>query len=145
MHHRAAQHGLIGLLLLLTPGLLLYAADDPPPAAPAVIEAREAAAHAGKTCTVAMTVESSRLLTDTDMGFLNSKRDYRDEDNFTVVMYDKALQKFKELGIDDPARHFRGKQIQVTGDVELRRGKPQIILEAPEKIRIIAPKASRDE
>ena len=109
------------------------------------IDAVNAAAHAGEHVIVKMTVNASRLLRDRDIGFLNSEKDYMDEDNFTVVLYEKVLNKFAEQEIDDPCKHFRGKMIEVTGGIELRRGKPQIVLKSPEDIKLIEADSKGDD
>ncbi|MCA9076751.1 MAG: hypothetical protein KDA93_17125 [Planctomycetaceae bacterium] len=101
------------------------------------IDAENAAAHAGEHVVVTMTVNASRLLRDRDIGFLNSHKDYMHEDNFTVVFYEKVLKEFADQDIDDPCKHYRGKKIEVTGGIELRRGKPQIVLKSPKDIKIV--------
>ncbi len=127
------------LTLLLTRFALSVSADEPTPPVPKVIQAADAAAHAGETCVVEMQVLSSRLLKDQQMVFLNSDRDYQAEDNFTAVIFDETLEKFRALGIEDPSKHFFKRKVQVTGGIELRRGKAQIILKTPDQIQVIKP------
>src|SRR5262249_26555960 len=47
-----------------------------------------------------------------------------------------ALKKFQEAKIEDPAVHFKGKTIVVTGKVTLYREKPQIAVEGPDQIQV---------
>ena len=50
--------------------------------------------------------------------YLNTELDYRDQRNITVsIQPEVALQLFKQYG-QDPAEHFIGKSIIVTGTVE---------------------------
>lgn len=101
---------------------------------PKVVPLAEAAKHVDQTVTVELTVQSSRLLAGRNICFLNSERDFRDAKNFTVVILREGLEKFKAANIADPAAHYQGKKIRVTGKVSLRDEKPQIRLEEPKQI-----------
>jgi len=131
---RSRLNGLLTLIVLSMLAVPLPAEGGDEPKR---IDAEDAAAHAGEHVIVTMTVNASRLLRDRDIGFLNSKKDYMDDENFTVVMYEKVLNKFAEQDIDDPCKHYRGKKIEVSGGIELRRGKPQIVLKSPTDIKLI--------
>lgn len=122
----------------------LFAEDEPPK----VIRAEDAAAHATETVTVAFTVKNSNQIKDrngNDMVFLNSMKDYRDDANFTVVIFAEALAKFRKRDVKAPATHYRNKKVRVTGGIELRRGKPQIILKSPEQITIVKEQAAKEK
>jgi DNA/RNA endonuclease YhcR with UshA esterase domain len=45
--------------------------------------------------------------------------------------------RFKEMKIDDPANHFKGKVIRVTGVVTLKENQPQIEVDDPRQIEIV--------
>lgn len=122
---------LLPLLILLLAGVPTTGAEP--------ISATEALGRAGEKATVQFKVESSRLLTDRErpLCFLNSRRNYRDDDNLTIVVYEEGLKRFKEKKIDNPAEHYYHKTIQVTGEIALRQGKPQIVIEYPDQIMII--------
>lgn len=105
-----------------------------------IIAPENAAAHATETVIVEFTVRNSNLIKDRngkDVVFLNSMKDFKHNDNFTVVIFADTLAKFREQDIDDPSKHYRDKTVRVTGGVELRRGKAQIILKDPEKITLV--------
>jgi DNA/RNA endonuclease YhcR with UshA esterase domain len=68
--------------------------------------------------------------------FLNSQEDFKDARNFTVFLGKDALEKFREAKIEDPAAHFKGNTILVTGKVTLYRDKPQIAVDGPDQIKI---------
>ena len=125
------------LLAVLLAGSLaagrLAAADDPPTKA---ISPDAAAEHVGQSCVVEMHVRSSRR-GDTPICFLNSETDYRDKKNFTIVIFDQGLAKFKKSGVAEPDKHFEGKKLRVTGKVENYRGRPQIRVDEPEQIEIV--------
>ena len=105
--------------------------------ATATIAPEEAASHEGKACTAEMTVRSSRHLDDKEMCFLNSSKQHRDADNFTVVIFKTGLERLTEAGIEAPAEHFSGRTIRVHGVVQLRNEKPQIVVESPTQIALV--------
>jgi DNA/RNA endonuclease YhcR with UshA esterase domain len=43
----------------------------------------------------------------------------------------------KGAKVEDPAAHFKGKKVRVTGTVKLYRDKPQIVVEKAEQIRVV--------
>jgi DNA/RNA endonuclease YhcR with UshA esterase domain len=98
----------------------------------------EAAKLVNKKCIVVMEVGSTgktgKLI------FLNSEKNFRDKKNFTVVIEKKTLAKFKKAKIEDPADHFKGKKVQVTGTVTLYNDKPQIKVDDPGQIKVVEDK-----
>jgi DNA/RNA endonuclease YhcR with UshA esterase domain len=106
--------------------------------APKPITTAEAAKKVNEQVTLQMDVKSAALRGTTC--FLNSEDDYRDEKNFTIFIDADALAKFKEGKIEDPAAHFKGKTVKVTGKVTLYRDRPQIKVSGPDAIKIVEKK-----
>ena len=104
----------------------------------------EAVAHAGEECTVELVVAAARKLPGKDVCFLNSKKDHRDEDNFTVVIFKDGLERLKSDGIENPAEHFLDATIRVRGVIEKRDGRPQIVVEEPGQIVVVTPAEEAD-
>jgi DNA/RNA endonuclease YhcR with UshA esterase domain len=101
----------------------------------------EAIKMVDKKVTVQMMVRSSKnALAGRHEIYLDSEEDFRDEKNLAVVITEEGADKFKEAGIDDPAQHFRGKTIRVTGKVTLKEDRPRIEISDPKAIRLIEPK-----
>lgn len=113
-----------------------------PAAVPKVLSAENAAGRAGEKATVEFRVAAGTLLKDREspICFLNSNRNYKANDNFTVVIFSEGLKKFQNAQIENPATHFQNKLIQVTGEIGLRQGKPQIIVEYVGQIEIVDEK-----
>jgi len=103
-----------------------------------VVAPEEVASREGQRITVEMRVKSSRLLADAGRCYLNSRRDYRDETNVSIVLFRRGLAALAEKGVEDPADHFLDKVIRVTGTVEIYKDKPQIIVERAEQIELAA-------
>jgi hypothetical protein len=101
----------------------------------------EAIKMVNKKVTVQMVVRSSKnALAKRHEIYLDSEEDFRDEKNLAVVITEEGAGKFKDAGIDDPAQHFRGKTIRVTGTVIRKDDRPRIEISDPKNIRTIEPK-----
>ena len=111
----------------------LSAAADPEAVAPA-----EAAKKVNEEVTLRMEVKSAALRNG--VCFLNSEEDFKDDKNFTVFIDKGALARFKEARIDDPAAHFKGKTIKVTGKVTLYQERPEIKVGGPDDLNVVEEK-----
>jgi hypothetical protein len=115
---------------------VLATAKEDKPLTPA-----EAIKMVDKEVAVEMVVRSSKnALEKRHEIYLDSEENFRDEKNLAVVITEKGAEKFKEAGIDDPAEHFRGKTIRVTGKVIRKEERPRIEVSDPKSIRLIEPK-----
>lgn len=123
--------GLWYSILLIAAGLL---AQEPEVK---VIKPSEAAEHVGKKVQVEMIVESSSLLKDRDLCFLNSEKDHRSEKNFSVVLRKEGLADCADHEVEDPAKHFAKKKLRVEGKIELYRDRPQLIVSKFEQIKVV--------
>jgi hypothetical protein len=133
---RLAASILVACLLVISRSVGAADTAVAEPAAPAVAPA-DALAHAGEECTVEFTVEAARKLPGKEVCFLNSCRDHRDEQNFTVVIFKGGLERLKADGIESPAEHFAKATIRVRGVVEKRDGRPQIVVDEPGQITVV--------
>jgi acetyl esterase/lipase len=73
--------------------------------------------------------------------YLNSAADFSQSSNFTIYIPEAARPKFAASQIEKPDEHYYGKAIQVTGTVQLARGKPRIVVSDPAHIKIIDSKS----
>jgi len=134
MRRLAASILVACLLVISRPAAAETAVAEPPTA---VLAPTDALAHAGEECTVEFTVEAARKLPGKEVCFLNSCRDHRDEQNFTVVIFKGGLERLKADGIESPAEHFAKATIRVRGVVEKRDGRPQIVVDEPGQITVV--------
>ena len=101
-----------------------------------VVAAAEAREHIDERCTVEMTVRSSKNAAPRREYYLDSEEDFHDEKNFAVVIsYDHA-EAFQKAGIDDPAEHYKGKKLRVTGKVIHENDQTRMRVEKPEEIKV---------
>jgi hypothetical protein len=68
--------------------------------------------------------------------FLDSEEDHHEPNNLAVAVTETGAARFKEARIDDPALHFKGKTIRVTGVVTLKDNRPQIEVDDPGQIEV---------
>jgi DNA/RNA endonuclease YhcR with UshA esterase domain len=104
------------------------------------ITPEEAAKRVGKTCTVEFDIKSTGKSRTGKVFFLNSSEDFRDKDNFTIMLGEKAVKAYQEQKVEDLAAHFKGRTIRVTGTVKLYRDKPEIIVNDPKQVVIVEKK-----
>ena len=112
-----------------------FLADDP---AEKPLSPTEARKRVGETITLQMFVKASknRLEKHREI-YLDSETDYKDEKNMAVVINEAGAARFKKAGVAEPASHFKGKTIRVTGTVTLDRDRPRIVVSNPTQIRIV--------
>jgi len=122
------------LLDWLSSASLPAVAADRGDAATTLITAADALNHLGDEVTVEFIVKGGRKLDDKEICFLNSNRDPRESGTFTAVIFRTGLARYAADGIDDPVLEFEGKTIRVSGTVEERDGKAQIVVASPTQI-----------
>jgi len=116
------------------------ASTDDPKAAEKVIPAAQARDHVGQECTAELTVRASKNAAQRRTYFLDSEEDFHNEKNLAVIIsYDHA-DKFREAGIDDPAEHYKGKTIRVTGKVIEEEDQIRIRVEDSKQIKVVESK-----
>jgi DNA/RNA endonuclease YhcR with UshA esterase domain len=87
---------------------------------------QEAAKRVNEQVTVLMLVKAAKNCPHCSRIFLDSEEDHHDSKNMTVAVTKTGRARFKEARIDDPALHFKGKAIRVTGVVTLNENRPRI-------------------
>lgn len=112
------------------------AAERSPETLP-VIAPEEGLAHLDEKCSVEFVVKGGTFLKDKQICFINSLKDHRDKTNFTAVIFREGLARFAADEIEDPAAHFMGKTIRVSGRLAEHRGQAQIVVETPSQIEVI--------
>ena len=72
--------------------------------------------------------------------YLDSEKDYRDPKNLGVIINKAGAAAFAKAGVKDPAAHFKGKTIRVTGTVSQMDKKIRLVVEDPKQIEIVEKK-----
>jgi DNA/RNA endonuclease YhcR with UshA esterase domain len=102
-----------------------------PPSAP------EARTRINEQVTVEMLVRAAKNCQRCSLMFLDSEEDHHDAKNFAVAVTEIGKGKFREAKVDDPAGHFKGKTIRVTGVVTLKEKQPQIEVDDPGQVEVV--------
>jgi DNA/RNA endonuclease YhcR with UshA esterase domain len=101
------------------------------------LSAPEARTRINERVTVEMPVKAAKNCQRCSLMFLDSEEDHHDPKNFAVAVTETGKSKFTEAKIDDPAGHFKGKTIQVTGLVTVKDNQPQIEVDDPGQIEVV--------
>jgi DNA/RNA endonuclease YhcR with UshA esterase domain len=128
------RHWIVAFAVLFLAFAFVRAADDKP----APITPADAASKVNQEVTLQMEVKSAS--TKNGLCFLNSEADFKDAKNVTIFIDKKAMEKFKEGKVEDPAAQFKGKTIQVKGKVTMHNEKPEIKVAGPDAITVIEKK-----
>ena len=96
----------------------------------------EAANRVNEQVTVEMLVKAAKNCPHCSQIFLDSEEDHHDPNNLAVAVAETGAERFKEARIDDPALHFKGKTIRVTGVVTFKDNRPQIEVDDPGQIEV---------
>ena len=108
-----------------------------------VLAAAEAKKHVGEECTVEMTVKASKNAKPRETYYLDSEESYKNDDNVAVLIAYADAAKFKEAGIADPAEHYKGKTIRVTGKILHESDRVRIKVTDPKQIVVATPEGKK--
>jgi DNA/RNA endonuclease YhcR with UshA esterase domain len=97
----------------------------------------EGASRVNEQITVEMLVKAAKNCAHCSQVFLDSEHDHHDPKNLAVAVTETGKVRFKEMRIDDPAGHFKGQVIRVTGVVTLKDNQPQIEVDDPRQIQVV--------
>jgi DNA/RNA endonuclease YhcR with UshA esterase domain len=96
----------------------------------------EAANRVNEQVTVEMLVRAAKNCPHCAQIFLDSEEDHHDPNNLAVAVTETGAARFKGARIGDPALHFKGKAIRVTGVVTLKDNRPRIEVDDPGQIEV---------
>src|SRR6516165_477306 len=101
------------------------------------LSAPEARTKIDEQITVEMLVKAAKNCQRCSLMFLDSEEDHHDPKNFAVAVTDTGKASFREAKITDPAGHFKGKTIRVSGVVTVKDKQPQIEVDDPRQIEVV--------
>jgi hypothetical protein len=99
--------------------------------------AEKAQDHVGEVGTYEFLVKASKNAVSRKTVFLDSEEDFRDDKNLAILIGHEHLAKFQAAKIDDPAKHYKGKTIRVTGKVISEMDQIRIRVDDPEQIVVV--------
>jgi DNA/RNA endonuclease YhcR with UshA esterase domain len=100
----------------------------------------EAATRVNEQVTVEMHVKAAKNCPHCSQIFLDSDEDHHDPKNLAVAVTEAGKPRFKDIGIDDPAGHFKGQVIRVTGMVTFKANRLQIEVNDPKQVELVETK-----
>jgi hypothetical protein len=114
-------------IVLTTLALSVAALQSATADEPIVIADTDAAAHVGQIATVQGFV-ASVYVSQKGNAFLNFERSYPNE-IFSGVIFAPSVAQFGDV------TKYQGKQVRVTGQITLYKGRPEIILRSPDQLQ----------
>jgi hypothetical protein len=97
---------------------------------------QEAASRINERVTVEMPARAAKNCPHCSQTFLDSGEGHHDPNNLAVAVTEAGAARFQGAGVGDPALHFRGKLIRVTGVVTLKDNRPRIDVDDPGQIEV---------
>ena len=97
----------------------------------------EAANRVNEEVTAEMLVREAKNCPHCSQSFLDSEEGHDDPNNLAVAVTQTGKARFKQMRIGDPARHFKGQVIRVTGVVTLKDHRPRIEVDDPGQIEVV--------
>jgi hypothetical protein len=121
-------------LLVLMPAASSFGGDQP--ASP--LSSAEARQAVGREIRVEMTVRAAkdRLVKRGEI-YLDSESDFKDPNNFAVVITRNGAASLLEAGVTDPVGHFQGKLIRAAGMVKVVDAVPRIEIDDAKQIQLV--------
>jgi serine/threonine protein kinase len=97
---------------------------------------QEAAQKVDQRCGVQFVVRSTGLSKSRTILFLNSEANYRAENNFAIVVH--GIDRNPAIAVDDLPATYQNKTVRASGRVILFDGRPEIVLDDPSQVEIVA-------
>ncbi len=97
----------------------------------------EAMNRVNEQVVVEMLVRAAKNCPHCSQIFLDSEEDHHDPNNLAVAVTETGAARFREAKIDDPAGHFKGQVIRVTGVVALKDNRPRIEVDDLGQIEVV--------
>jgi hypothetical protein len=91
--------------------------------------------HTSQYVRVTGIISSIDLSEKSKVIFINFGKNYNT--SFSAMIYDENFSSFVSAGIDDPCQYFKNKKVSIEGVVRISNGKPEIIINSPDQIKII--------
>ncbi|HEY1381239.1 MAG TPA: protein kinase, partial [Gemmataceae bacterium] len=113
------------------------AVQPKPVPAGAVIPPDQAANYVNQKVTIEMTVLSVGKATSTELYFLNSKANYRAEDNFSVTLDKRVLGQLGAANDQELKAKLKDKTVRVTGVITKYQNRPQIVVDNADQIQVV--------
>jgi DNA/RNA endonuclease YhcR with UshA esterase domain len=91
--------------------------------------------HTSQYVRVTGTISSIDISEKSKIIFINFGKNYNT--SFSAMIHDEDMSSFIAAGIDDPSEYFKNKTVSVEGIVRISNGKPEMIINSPDQIKIV--------
>lgn len=80
-------------------------------------------------------IRNSEITDNSKVIFLNFGNNFNT--SLSAVIYNMDIPAFIDAGINEPEKYFKNKKVVVEGIIRICNGKPEIIVNSPDQIKII--------
>ena len=80
-------------------------------------------------------IHNSEVIDKSNVTFLNFGKNFNT--SLSVLIYNTDIPAFIDVGIDEPDKYFKNKKVIIEGIVRISNGKPEVIINSPNQIKII--------
>ncbi|MDD3013044.1 MAG: hypothetical protein PHC34_05015 [Candidatus Gastranaerophilales bacterium] len=97
--------------------------------------------HTSQYVRVTGTISSIDISEKSKIIFINFGKSYNT--SFSAMIHDEDISSFISAGIDDPCEYFKNKTVTIEGIVRISNGKPEMIINSPDQIKVVNLKLNR--
>ncbi|MFH0702194.1 MAG: hypothetical protein V2B14_01475 [bacterium] len=94
--------------------------------------------HASQYAIIKGTISNIDIVDKSRSIFLNFGENFNT--SFSAIIYGDAVSSFIMAGINEPAEYFKDKTVVLKGIIRISDGKPEIVINSPNQIKIITNK-----
>ncbi len=80
-------------------------------------------------------IQNSEITDKSRIIFLNFGKNFNT--SLSAVIYNIDIPAFIDAGIDQPDKYFENKKVVVEGIVRICNGKPEIVINSPDQIKVV--------
>ena len=91
--------------------------------------------HTSQYARIEGKIHNSEVIGKSNVTFLNFGKNFNT--SLSVLIYNTDIPAFIDAGIDEPDKYFKNKKVIIEGIVRISNGKPEVIINSPNQIKII--------
>ncbi len=80
-------------------------------------------------------IQDAELTDNSKVVFLNFGKNFNT--SLSAIIYNVDFPAFIDAGIDQPEQYFKNKKVVIEGIVRICNGKPEIIINSPDQIKVL--------
>ncbi len=91
--------------------------------------------HTSQYARIEGEIQNCKITDNSKVIFLNFGKNFNT--SLSALIYNVNIPAFIDAGIDEPEIYFKNKKVMVEGIIRISNGKPEVIINSPDQIKII--------